>query len=241
MAHDIQFYQRNGIPVSPKNSAKLVWKSWTDKEDDTGSHLDDTTLSTTTTTTTNPNNSYPTTVDLWIKWATGCTGFPLVDATLRELRQTGFCTNRVRQNAASFLCKDLGVDWRAGAEWFQFLLQDHCVGANWGNWLYFAGVGSDPKHRHFRTVSQALKYDPDGTYVQQWIPELQEFSSKMTDDDHKKKEFYLRPWDYSGSTTVMKNPPIVPPETQYTWNDLQRLQQEGALLKKVTNATTQEH
>jgi deoxyribodipyrimidine photo-lyase len=93
----------------------------------------------------------------------------------------------VRQNAASLLTKDLGIDWRAGAEWFQFLLEDHCVGANWGNWMYFSGVGGDPKQRHFRTISQALKYDPDGAYVAKWLPKL---------DGVFNVEARLRPWEY---------------------------------------------
>jgi len=71
----------------------------------------------------------------------------LVDAGAREMMATGYCSNRVRQNMASVLAKDLKLDWRIGAEWFQFCLQDHCVGANWGNWMYFGGVGSDPKVR----------------------------------------------------------------------------------------------
>jgi deoxyribodipyrimidine photo-lyase len=116
------------------------------------------------------------------------------------------------------LSKDLGIDWRAGAEWFQFLLEDHCVGANWGNWLYFSGVGSDPKQRHFRTVSQALKYDPDGGYVSKWLPKLGEISGK---------EAHLRPWDYD---SVAWKEPIVSPQSQYTWHDYKRLTEEGTLI-----------
>lgn len=67
----------------------------------------------------------------WNRWAQGSTGFPLVDAAMKELMATGYCSNRVRQNAASVLTKDLHIDWRAGAEWYQFLLEDHCVAANW--------------------------------------------------------------------------------------------------------------
>jgi deoxyribodipyrimidine photolyase len=167
---------------------------------------------------------------LWIQWATGVTGLPLVDAALREMIQTGYCSNRVRQNAASVLAKDLGIDWRAGAEWFQFLLCDHCVGANWGNWLYFAGVGNDPKNRHFRTVSQALKYDKDGAYVKKWLPELTEIIATMKTPLplDVRNELHLRPWDFVTETNLWKQP-IVSPDTQYTWHDLERLKRKGQL------------
>jgi deoxyribodipyrimidine photo-lyase len=156
------------------------------------------------------------TLDAWRKWALGGTNLPLVDAALRELLSTGYCSNRVRQNAASFLAKDLGIDWRAGAEWFQFLLEDHSVGVNWGNWMYFSGVGGDPKHRHFRTISQALKYDPDGAYVAKWLPKLEGVSNV---------EARLRPWEYLDDWAS----PIVDPDTQLTWTDLQELRKNGRL------------
>lgn len=83
----------------------------------------------------------------------GETKLPLLDAAIRELQATGYCSNRVRQNAASLLTKDLGIDWRAGAEWFNFFLEDHCVGYNFGNWMYFSGVGSgvtfEPYHKFY--------------------------------------------------------------------------------------------
>ena len=84
--------------------------------------------------------------DLFIQWASGQTNLPLVDAGFNELISTGYTSNRVRQNMASVLTKDLKFDWRLGAEWFQFCLEDHCVAANYGNWAYFAGVGGDPKN-----------------------------------------------------------------------------------------------
>ena len=89
-----------------------------------------------------------------------------------ELRSTGWMSNRGRQNVASFLTKDLAVDWRVGAELFEMLLIDHDVAANYGNWQYFSGVGNDPKNRHFRTVSQGMTYDPQAEFVQMWIPSL---------------------------------------------------------------------
>ena len=150
----------------------------------------------------------------WDRWTTGDTQLPLVDAAMKELMATGYCSNRVRQNAASVLTKDLGIDWRAGAEWFQFLLEDHCVGANWGNWLYFSGVGPDPKHRHFRTVSQALRYDSQGTYVKKWIPALKNINEV---------EALLRPWDFG---VIGFDSPIVEPSTQFTWQDLKRIKDD---------------
>ena len=78
-------------------------------------------------------------------WATGRTGFPFPDAAMRQLSSSGYCSKRARQNALSLLVNDLHIDWRAGAEYFQWLLGDHDVSANWGNWQYFSGVGADPE------------------------------------------------------------------------------------------------
>ena len=83
--------------------------------------------------------------DELVRWCSGRTGLPMVDAGMREMIATGYASNRVRQNMASVLTKDLNLDWRLGADWFQFLLEDHCVAANYGNWAYFSGVGGDPK------------------------------------------------------------------------------------------------
>uniref|UniRef100_A0A7S1URL2 Cryptochrome/DNA photolyase FAD-binding domain-containing protein n=1 Tax=Grammatophora oceanica TaxID=210454 RepID=A0A7S1URL2_9STRA len=170
----------------------------------------------------------------WTRWATGQTGFPLVDAALCELMKTGYCSNRVRQNAASFLTKDLELDWRAGAEWFQFLLEDFCVGANWGNWTYFSGVGSDPKQRHFRTVSQAKRYDVQGLYVSKWLPALVERENHSVDGNTATPlivEARLRPWDFLGDDTSGQiwPPPLVDPRSQYTWQDLNQLDEKGTL------------
>ena len=156
---------------------------------------------------------------LWECWAKGCTGYPLVDAAMKELLQTGHCSNRVRQNAASFLVKDLKIDWRAGAELFQFLLDDFCVAANWGNWAYFSGVGSDPKNRHFRTVSQALRYDPNGFYVKKWFPEQMVGVGDV--------ETLFRPWDFNIAGWPNT---IVDPKTQLTYHDFERFEKTGKLL-----------
>jgi deoxyribodipyrimidine photo-lyase len=106
-------------------------------------------------------------------WREGKTGFPLVDANMRELAATGFMSNRGRQNVGSFLTKNLGIDWRMGAEWFESLLIDYDVCSNWGNWNYTAGVGNDARgFRFFNISKQSQDYDREGKYVKHWLPEL---------------------------------------------------------------------
>lgn len=109
------------------------------------------------------------------RWGEGLTGTPFIDANMRELVQTGFMSNRGRQNVASYLVKDLKLDWRLGAELFEHYLIDYDVTSNWCNWNYVAGVGSDPREdRYFNILSQAQRYDGDGDYVKLWLPELSE-------------------------------------------------------------------
>jgi deoxyribodipyrimidine photo-lyase len=106
-------------------------------------------------------------------WREGKTGFPLIDANVRELSATGYMSNRGRQNVASFLTKNLGIDWRMGAEWFESLLIDYDVCSNWGNWNYTAGVGNDARgFRFFNIIKQSQDYDREGKYVKHWLPEL---------------------------------------------------------------------
>ncbi|GLI69973.1 hypothetical protein VaNZ11_014626 [Volvox africanus] len=106
------------------------------------------------------------------RWARGTTGLPFVDANMRELAATGWMSNRGRQNVASLLTKDLGLDWRWGAELFESLLLDCDVAVNYCNWCYFAGIGNDPRNRHFKTVTQGIKYDEDAVLSAAWLPEL---------------------------------------------------------------------
>ena len=103
------------------------------------------------------------------RWTEGRTGDALVDAGMRELISTGYLSNRLRQNVASYLIHDLGGDWRAGAAWFESQLLDYDCCSNQGNWLYIAGRGTDPRcGRRFNTQKQANDYDRDGAYRQLW-------------------------------------------------------------------------
>ena len=107
-------------------------------------------------------------------WRAGRTGYPIVDAGMRELLATGSMHNRVRMIAASFLVKDLLVDWRVGERHFRRLLTDGDVSQNVGNWQWVAGTGPDaaPYFRIFNPVTQSRTHDPEGRYLRRWLPEL---------------------------------------------------------------------
>jgi deoxyribodipyrimidine photo-lyase len=122
----------------------------------------------------NADNRWRDNMQLLQTWAAGETGIPFIDANMRELAATGFMSNRGRQNVASFLAKDLHVNWVAGAEYFESLLIDYDPCSNYGNWNYVAGVGSDPReNRYFNILTQARNYDAKGDYVRLWCPELE--------------------------------------------------------------------
>lgn len=111
-------------------------------------------------------------------WIAGRTGIPFIDANMKELAHTGFMSNRGRQNVASFLVKDLQVNWQMGADYFESVLLDYDPCSNWGNWNYIAGVGSDPReNRYFNILAQAKRYDAKGDYVKLWLPELKNLSA----------------------------------------------------------------
>jgi len=120
-------------------------------------------------------------------WHRGKTGYPIVDAGMRELWQTGTMHNRVRMVCASFLTKHLLIDWRAGERWFWDALLDGDPGSNPGNWQWVAGCGADaaPYFRIFNPLLQGQKFDPDGVYVRRFVPEL----AKMPD------RFVHAPWE----------------------------------------------
>jgi deoxyribodipyrimidine photo-lyase len=111
-------------------------------------------------------------------WQEGRTGYPLVDAGMRQLAAEGWMHGRVRMITASFLVKDLLVDWREGERYFRHLLLDADPAQNVGNWQWVAGTGTDaaPYFRIFNPVSQSRKFDPGGNYIRRWVPELAELS-----------------------------------------------------------------
>ncbi len=114
-------------------------------------------------------------------WQRGETGYPLVDAGMRELWHTGVMHNRVRMVAASFLVKHLLIDWREGEQWFWDTLVDADPGSNPANWQWVAGSGADaaPYFRVFNPVLQGEKFDPEGIYVRRWVPELRELPTNL--------------------------------------------------------------
>lgn len=120
-------------------------------------------------------------------WCQGKTGYPLVDAGMRELNATGFMHNRVRMLVGSFLCKHLLIDWRWGEAYFAEKLHDYEQASNVGNWQWVAGTGVDasPYFRVFNPTTQILKFDKKLEYIQQWVPEFQELTYVSQIVDHK--------------------------------------------------------
>lgn len=132
-------------------------------------------------------------------WREGRTGYPLVDAGMRQLWATGFMHNRVRMVVASFLIKHLLVDWREGEAWFWDCLVDACAANNPANWQWSAGSGADaqPFFRIFNPIAQGERFDPRGDYVRRWVPELRDVPAAAV---HK-------PWEAGGARGYPK--PIV--------------------------------
>jgi len=121
------------------------------------------------------------------KWCEGNTGYPLVDAGMRELNQTGFMHNRVRMLVGSFLCKHLLIDWRWGEKYFAKKLLDYEMSSNVGNWQWVAGCGVDasPYFRIFNPKEQIKKFDKDFKYIKKWVPEFQSSLYPKEIIDHK--------------------------------------------------------
>jgi len=127
-------------------------------------------------------------------WCEGKTGFPIVDAGMRELNESGFMHNRVRMIVASFLMKDLHIDWRWGEKYFAQKLVDYDPAVNNGNWQWAASTGCDaqPYFRIFNPWLQQKRFDSEAEYIKKWVPELQELSSKEIHDLEKKRPLLLQ-------------------------------------------------
>jgi deoxyribodipyrimidine photo-lyase len=120
--------------------------------------------------TTDTVNSKSLNEKLLSQWINGSTNSDFINANMLELKQTGFMSNRGRQNVASYFCNELNMDWRIGADYFESQLIDYEVCSNWGNWAYLAGVGNDPRgHRYFNIEKQASDYDKDKSYRNLWL------------------------------------------------------------------------
>ncbi|SLN74853.1 cryptochrome/photolyase family protein [Oceanibacterium hippocampi] len=126
------------------------------------------------------------------RWQDGLTGYPLVDAGMRQLRRTGWMHNRVRMVAASFLVKHLLIDWRAGERWFRDCLVDFDPASNIVNWQWVAGSGADaaPYFRIFNPVLQGTRFDRDGAYVRRWLAEIADLPDR----------YLHHPWDAPATT-----------------------------------------
>jgi deoxyribodipyrimidine photo-lyase len=132
------------------------------------------------------------------RWAAGVTGFPIVDAGMRELNTTGYMHNRVRMIVASFLVKDLHLDWRLGEQYFAQKLIDYDPSVNNGNWQWSASTGCDaqPYFRIFNPWLQQKKFDPECFYIRKWVPELQTWSAQMIhqwENKSQRESSYPRP------------------------------------------------
>lgn len=124
------------------------------------------------------------------KWCEGKTGYPMVDAGMRQMNATGFMHNRVRMITASFLTKHLLVDWRWGEAYFAEKLLDYELASNNGNWQWAAGTGCDaaPYFRVFNPITQAEKFDPDQAYRKRWLGDLKDYKTEPIVDHKEARE-----------------------------------------------------
>jgi deoxyribodipyrimidine photo-lyase len=122
-------------------------------------------------------------------WKKGLTGYPIVDAGMRELYSTGWMHNRVRMIVGSFLVKHLLIDWKDGEKYFRNCLLDYSPASNVAGWQWVAGCGADaaPYFRIFNPILQGEKFDKEGDYVKKWVPELKNLS----------KKFIHKPWEFN--------------------------------------------
>tara|TARA_Y100000389_G_scaffold171098_1_gene178557 strand:- start:44 stop:577 length:534 start_codon:yes stop_codon:yes gene_type:complete len=133
-------------------------------------------------------------------WKKGLTGYPIVDAGMRELYSTGWMHNRVRMIVGSFLVKHLLVDWKEGEKYFRNCLLDYSPASNIAGWQWVAGCGADaaPYFRIFNPILQGEKFDKEGEYVKKWVPELKNLS----------KKYIHKPWEFNDEKFILgKNYP----------------------------------
>ena len=135
------------------------------------------------------------------KWQEGKTGFPIIDAGMRQLYKTGWMHNRVRMIVASFLTKNLLVDWRIGAKWFWDCLVDADLAANSASWQWVAGSGADaaPYFRIFNPITQSQKFDPNGAYIRKWVPEIANLSDQEIHFPNNRNSYFKPMVDLSFS------------------------------------------
>lgn len=128
--------------------------------------------------------NYPNPNNYLTAWQNAQTGYPIIDAAINQLLQTGFMANRARMITASFLTKNLLTDWKLGHEFFAKHLLDYDLASNIGNWQWCSGVGADaaPYFRVFNPVTQSQKFDKDGVYIKKWLPALKNLNSKQIHD-----------------------------------------------------------
>lgn len=142
----------------------------------------------------NPENDQSANKDFKM-WKSGRTGFPLVDAGMRELKETGYIHNRVRMVCASFLVKNLIIDWRYGERYFSLQLMDFELASNVGNWQWIAGTGVDaaPYFRIFNPILQQIKFDSNFVYIKKWIPEwnTEHYPKPIIDLEKSRKEILM--------------------------------------------------
>jgi len=147
--------------------------------------------------------------ELFAAWCEGRTGYALVDAAMLQLNRTGYMHNRLRMVVASFLCKDLGIDWRRGEAYFALHLNDFELSSNNGGWQWASSSGCDaqPYFRIFNPVTQSQKFDPEGKFIKRYLPQLAGLSAKeihlprhpIVDHDEARKRTLER-------YAVVKNP-----------------------------------
>lgn len=135
--------------------------------------------------------------EAFAKWKEGQTGFPIVDAAMRQLKEEGWMHNRLRMIAASFLVKDLLMDWRMGEEYFSRMLIDYDSASNIGGWQWAASVGTDaaPYFRVFNPTTQGQKFDPDGEFIKKYVKELKDVPKEYIHEPHRYAKQLKSQWD----------------------------------------------